>query len=137
MTKIDYEGGITDRGALLDAISTIATKQDAQNFIDHYAKLIHTEAAKLGYDRQRSLQCAKNNIGYVIGYGVPEKTRQVFEDLGCTHPVFGMISNSLKEVTVKCQPCHGTGQINGNPCHRCEGRGKHTPQISEDGKDYI
>jgi len=95
--KTRYEGCITDLEELLDAIETIATPAEAKAFLDYYAQRIYEAGKKLGYDRQRAMQCARDNIGYVIGHGVPRETKQAFSDLGCSHTIFGMVSNSLKE----------------------------------------
>lgn len=97
MIKTRYEGCITDLEELLDAIETIATPAEAKAFLDYYAQRIYEAGKKLGYDRQRAMQCARDNIGYVIGHGVPRETKQAFSDLGCSHTIFGMVSNSLKE----------------------------------------
>ena len=96
MIKTQYEGGITDREELHDAIEVITTPADAKAFLDYYARRIYEAGKKLGYDRQRAMQCARDNIGYVIGYGVPKEARQAFSDLGCSHTIFGMVANSLR-----------------------------------------
>jgi hypothetical protein len=86
--KTRYEGCITDLEELLDAIETIATPAEAKAFLDYYARRIYEAGKKLGYDKQRAMQCARDNIGYVIGYGVPREARQAFSDLGCSHTIF-------------------------------------------------
>ena len=97
----EYNGDITDREELHDAIEAITTEADAKAFLDYYARRIYEAAKTLGYDQQRAMQCARDNIGYVMGYGVPKATRMAFSDLGCAHPVFGMVSNSLRKDETK------------------------------------
>jgi hypothetical protein len=94
--KTQYEGGITDREELHDAIEVITTPAEAKAFLDYYARRIYEAGKKLGYDKQRAMQCAMDNIGYVIGYGVPKEAKQAFADLGCSHTIFGMVRQGRK-----------------------------------------
>lgn len=70
---------------LFDALCSVEDIEEAEIFVSSYAGAIKKS---FRLSEKESLEFAKKNIGYLMGYGAPEKIKRLFKD--CFHPVLDL-----------------------------------------------
>lgn len=101
---------------ILPPITEITSKQEAEEYLEAYAKYIHTmeihrNKKTLSMDDARAI--ASDNIGYYTGYVTHEERRLIEYLFECSHPIFGSVEENgfptqqeafecgLKKITLK------------------------------------
>lgn len=77
-------------GDLMDSVLEIHDPEQAKLFRDGYVEYI--KAVRFGYEDEFNVgpeQTAAENIGWLFGEGMPQEDREIWRQLGCSHPVFG------------------------------------------------
>ena len=83
--KLDTIGQVFDKALFI-------AKNHPDEVIDFFEEYVnHIRECNIGVNKQKAIELAKANFGYMAGY-FDKKTREIIEETyGAIHPIFGSV----------------------------------------------